>query len=72
LVACRTAGGRQFGLLVAQIRDVVNHPAITPLTVPRPGLLGSVVVQGRLVEVMDVARIACETIAFASDTEVAA
>ena len=50
----------------------MNQPSITPLAVPRPGLLGSVVVDNRLVEVMDVARIASETIAFASDTEVAA
>ena len=72
LVACRTPGGRQFGVLVAEIRDVVNRPSIAPLAVPRPGLLGSVVVENRLVEVMDVARIASETIAFAGDTEVAA
>jgi two-component system chemotaxis sensor kinase CheA len=72
LVACRAKGGQQFGLLVDQIRDVVENAAITPLAVSRPGLLGSVTVDGRLVEVMDVARIASDTIAFSESTEVAA
>jgi len=46
-------GSTDFGIDVAQVREVLRLPAITRLPFPPPAILGIVSVRGTLVPVMD-------------------
>jgi two-component system chemotaxis sensor kinase CheA len=47
-------GGESVGLLVDRIVDIVEQSVQTNRMLKRPGILGSVIVQGRVVELLDV------------------
>jgi len=53
VVVCSHQGG-QVGLIVDQILDIVEDTLAEPRAAGRPGVLGSVVILGRLTELLDV------------------
>jgi two-component system chemotaxis sensor kinase CheA len=53
VVVCRTQG-RPVGLKVSEVVDIVAVPLSSSTVGTRPGTLGSVVVDGRVTEVLDI------------------
>ena len=46
--------GRQFGLVVDRILDIVTETVVVQRRAPRPGVLGSIVLQNRVTDLLDV------------------
>ena len=56
VVVC-AEGARQLGLMVSQILDIVEDPISARLGANRPGVLFTAVIQGKVTEFVDVARL---------------
>jgi two-component system, chemotaxis family, sensor kinase CheA len=56
IVHCR--GGRDIGLVVEKILDIVDEPVTLQAAPPRPGLLGTAIIQQKVTELIDMAALA--------------
>jgi purine-binding chemotaxis protein CheW len=57
-VIVMAAGSAYFAIPMADVRQVLRHPVVTPIPLTPPGLLGVVNVRGEIVPLLDTAVLA--------------